>query len=371
MHFTSSAELFQALKAPDPAERRKVLGWVATHSAEAIAFGSVEGEDVLDALFGLVDRDVDFAFWEDVAITIGVFDAPRVTEFFVELLESARTPAAALYAATSLGRRDIAESTERVTAVLIGEDADRAVAAAELLAGAGTLPVDAAVRVAVLEVERDPPPFEEAACRAWARELAGPFALQARDRLEETGAAAAPMFLAHWDDLDDESRAWLIGWTADVAPAEAAALVGLALGGDSAELALAAFGSAAEAGIELETALASRWALEGDTEVRVAAIEAGAEIDVEAVLAEEDADPRLIAAVLRRVTQASRLTGYLGSGAPEVRAVAREQLVAAGPASIEVLRPLVTSDEPEVRAGAVRALLELGDDEWLEQALLR
>jgi hypothetical protein len=37
---------------------------------------------------------------------------------------------------------------------------------------------------------------------------------------------------------------------------------------------------------------------------------------------------------------------------------------------VEPLRGLVTAPEPEARAAAVRALLDLGDDDWLREELL-
>ena len=56
-----------------------------------------------------------------------------------------------------------------------------------------------------------------------------------------------------------------------------------------------------------------------------------------------------------------------------VRAVAGRQehaRPALGAAAVEPLRPLVRSSSPETRAAAVRALLDLGDDEWLASELL-
>jgi HEAT repeat protein len=53
-----------------------------------------------------------------------------------------------------------------------------------------------------------------------------------------------------------------------------------------------------------------------------------------------------------------------------VRAAARGALVALGPGAIDELRPLARSSSPAVRAAAVSALLDLGDDEWLAAELL-
>jgi hypothetical protein len=333
LSFAGAGELFEALQGEDPLERRKIMGWVATHPDEAIGFGRVDGRDVVDVLIGLINPGFEFRYWEDIAITIGVFNAPRVTEFFARLLETADSPSAALYASRSLQRRDRSGLADRLVAVLMGEDDDRAVAAAELLAGDEALPPAAAVRVAVLEQEHDPPELNDEVFGAWRRELTGPFALQAQQRLEALGPDAAPRFLQAWDDLDVDGKIWLLGWTAAVAPAESAALADVALETGPEELALEAIQISEEAGLELESAKVARW---------VGADEATLE----------------------------QLAERLSDESPEVRAEARERIVAIGPEAVATLRPLVRSEEPEVRAAAVRALLDLGDDDWLADALL-
>jgi len=377
LSFTSARELFDALGNPNALERRPVLGWVATHSAEAIALGEVDGRDVVDVLIALIDRSQPYGYWQDLAIAIGAFDAPKVTAFFLGVLAGAREAVEAEDAANALERRERSGLREPLVEILLGDDADRAAAAARLLADEGDLPDRAAVRVAILEDERDPPPVGAAVTGAWVHELAGPFGAAARDRLREQGAPAAGALAEHWDELSDDDRAWLIGWAAEAAPAEAAALIARALDTGPDPLALAALRAAsALPDGSIDPGILGRWAQHDEAEIRAAAIAAGAAADAELLLGDENADPELIAAAIHRLAEREgtaaieAIAGSLESDSLEVRAAAREEIVAMGGDAIEPLRPLVRSPDPGVRAGAVRALLDLGDDEWLERELL-
>jgi len=300
--FSTAAELRAALATPDALERRGVLARIASDPAAAIALGSDDGTDVVDALIELVDPKLDYGLREDLSIAIGAFDAPRVTDFFLARLAAAETSEEAFDAAGQLARRDLAGHRERLVAIARSDGPpERIAATAELLAGAEGLPPDVDVLVAALDDEHPPPPLDEASVNAWIELLDGPFASEARDRLAEQGPPAHAALSARTERLADDDREWLAGWgeherVRDDRPAAAAAVA--------------------------------------------EAVEAG---DIEAV---------------------SALLG--GEGA----AAARDALVTLGKRAIGPLRAIALDGVPEVRAGAVRALLDLGDDEWLAAALL-
>jgi hypothetical protein len=235
--FSSARDLFEAVRAAEPAERRRALGWVAGHPAESIALGAEDGRDIVDVLISLVPEGLDYPYWEDVAIAIGSFDAPRVTGFFVEVLAGATSAEQAYDASAQLGRRQRGGLRERLVEILLSDGPpERLAATAELLVGEDELPPAAAVRVAALEQGREPPTLTDAVADAWVDELSGHFGPQARERLEQVGAEATRALSARWERLDPDDRAWLLDWAAEVSPGAAPELIARAVESGPEEL---------------------------------------------------------------------------------------------------------------------------------------
>lgn len=254
--------------------------------------------------------------------------------------------------------------------VLLDDEAERAQAAATLLSGMPGLPPAALVRLSVLDPERPAPAAGPEEAAAWARELAGPFGELARDALERAGADHLRAVAGDFGGLDPADAAWLLGRAdADLA----AELADRAAGSDDPELQLAAL-RAAPAAVAPERL--AELAGGGAVEVRAAAVAAGAPVDLERLLGGGEREPEVLAAAVTRYAReqgagaAEALAALMGGEDWRVRAAARDGAVAAGDSALEPLRALVRHDREEVRAGAVRALLDLGDDEWLEREVL-
>jgi hypothetical protein len=377
LEFSTAEALFGALRNPSAIDRRAILAWVATHPAESIALGTHEGRDVVDVLMSLIDPTQEYRYWQDVAIAIGAFDSPKVTEFYCGMLAEADETLAAMDATSALARRDLGAQRERLIEILLADDQpDRATGAAELLASVPDLPERAAVRVSALEEDGVAPALTPTAVDAWVDELGGPFGAQARGRLQQLGPDAARALAERWERLDEEDRGWLLRWATEEIGSEAAPLVAIALEGpdDLARVALDC--AAALPGGAVDSELLSRWIEHPDPGMRAAAIAAGAEADLESLLTEAS-EPEVVVAAIERLAAggdtdrlAAPLAAQLASDSTEVRAAARGALVALGPGAIDELRPLARSSSPAVRAAAVSALLDLGDDEWLAAELL-
>ena len=380
LSFQTAAGLFEALDTRDAVARRNVLGWVATHPAEAIALGPHEGRDVLDHLIGLIDRGLDYPYWEDIAIAIGTFDAPRATAFFLDLLATAEESAQAYDAASALEHR-IADPTvvPEVSRILRADGPpERLGAAAQLLAGREEAPEDLAARIAAIDPEAPAPGIDRGNREAWLRELSGEYADGARERLEEQGPPAMRELVPAWDSLGRPEREWLLDWVSDAAPGEpvAAAAVSRALepGSEVAPAGLRAAALLPDCSVPRQ-ALA-RWVADERPETRALAIAAGAPADLAALASGADTSPQELCSALPRLGvsgapgAAGLIAPHLGSDLLEVRAAARGALVDVGPAAVPALRPLVHDEREETRAAAVRALLDLGDDEWLAAELL-
>lgn len=376
LEFSTAEELFGALRNPNAIERRPVLAWVATHPAEAIALGTHRGQDVVDAMMNLIDADQEYRYWQDVAIAIGAFDSPKVTEFYCGMLAEAGETLAAMDATSALARRDLGAQRERLIEILLKDEPDRAAGAAELLESVPDLPERAAVRVSALEDDGSPPALTSTAVDAWVDELAGPFGAQARGRLQELGPDAARALAERWERLGEDDRGWLLRWATEEIGSEAAPLVTIALEGrdDLARVALDCAAALPAGSVDSE--VLSRWIEHPDPGMRAAAMAAGGEADLESLLTVAS-EPEVVVAAIERLAAsgdadrlAAPLAKQLASDSTEVRAAARGALVALGPGAIEQLRPLARSSSPEVRAAAVSALLDLGDDEWLAAELL-
>ena len=212
---------------------------------------------------------------------------------------------------------------------------------------------------------------------AWVGEVGGPFAPAARDALEAQGSSALAAVAQRWDLLAEDDRVWLLEWAARQDAGEASRLIGRVLeGGPEALIPIALRAAAGLPDGSVDSGLLGRWAQHEDAEIRAAAVEAGAAADPEFLLRDPGSAPELAAAAIRRLAEqrgaaaAEAIAARLGDERQEVRTAAREAIVGLGPNAIEPLRPLVKSGDAEIRAGAVRALLDLGDDEWLERELL-
>ena len=263
---------------------------MATHPAETIALGPWQGRDVLDHLLGLINRDLDYPYWEDIAITIGAFDDPRATDFFVDLLATAVEAGQAYDAASALSRRREAPGLrERIVEILLSEgSAERIAATAELLADEPELPAPAEIRVAALEQERGAPALERRHARGLARGARGPGGGRSAGEARGTGnggdagggAALGPPRcgeprVARGVDLRCRGRGPGGGGGGGprLEPGSDLALAGLTA---AARLPAGAVGTEA-----LE-----RWSADDSAEVRAAAIAAGAPSDLEGIVTE-------------------------------------------------------------------------------------
>lgn len=381
LSFESAEQLFDALGTPDALARRRVLVWVGTHPADAIALGTSGGRDILGVLFGLINRDWAYPYWQDVAITIGAFDSPPVTDFFCDLLATATDSTEAYDAASALERRRGTEGVrERVIEIATGDGPpERLAAAAQVLAEEQDLPEEAAIRVSLLEDEIEAPALDERTAGRWLDELTGPFGDQARDQLELQGPSALRVVAGHWPDLGQEDRRWLLEWASEAVPGEpeAAELVRRGLQSGDDEVALTALECAVVLPDgALESDDLAPWVDHERLELRAAAIAAGAPADLRSLLSERETEPEMVVAALGRAGAAGgegaaeAIAPHLGSDSLEVRNGARDAMVSLGEVAIDRLRRLVHSDSPEARAGAVRALLDLEDDDWLAAELL-
>jgi HEAT repeat protein len=315
-----------------------------------------------------------------VVATLAAFPDPRVVEFFKGLLSRSRRAATLFQAAARLQLEPVASLREFLRPLLMQNESDaRARAAAHLLIAAPALDPAARLRAALLAGRRGvaPPLFTDDTAAAWLAELAGLFGLLARQALEAQGKPAFPLLAAHWEQLADDDRIWLLRWGA-AHPTLAAPLFEKALASGSTGVALAALRhlpALGEGTAALAPSLAAL-ATGSDPALRLSAIQAGAGgLDFRRMLAAEPAPAvrRACLAALARHEGMDALPDLLAALRDEdwgVRATATEALAGLGENAAAALEPLVRDPDLRIRTAAVQVLIRVGREAWLEEELL-
>lgn len=296
---TSFDDLRLGLRSTDSDVRHAVLRALGAAPTAALAYRAEDGRDVIDELLDLTEATRGALEHPLVVSTLLRFTDERVVPMALEVFELGRDERLALVAAERIATLDAPERRARLVPIAMGsERPSRARAAANLLAdlvsgaAAGPLPVDVALRVALVSDHAVPlPELTPASLIAWCRELDGPWRRSARDALERRDPITLAPLWSAWDDLGPSVRMWLLSVGArrptPAAIQRARAIVAGARIGDAdmreplAALALLASVRQRLATTEArgEDARLRRLLAHPDARVQAAAIAAGAPID--------------------------------------------------------------------------------------------
>ena len=360
----SAEELCTALTAPDLATLLSALRAIVARPQWALALGACRGRDVIDVLLRLADAARGRSDGRLYVATLSEFEDPRVLAFFKHVFAAAADAETTFLAARGLARQRRESLRAFLGPYLLGNDAARARAAADLLAGCPSLSMPERVRVAMLgETRQEAPALDAETLPLWLAELDGPFAPDARTRLERQGAPAFACLAGLWDRLPLEARVWLLRWGVEQWPSRMHALLVNALESESDDVVLAALRLIAELEDTAPCARAvSRFAEHPDVAFRLAAVRAGATgFDWREVFTREP-DPAVRLACIARLgaeegsAAIPDLVVWLQSEDWPTRAAARDALVRLGAAVTEEVEPLTRSVDEGVRAVAVRIL---------------
>ena len=381
IHIRTSAQLFAALTAGEPALRYAALQAVNENPRAALAYGKHEGRDVIDVLLGL-EAESRTAVERGLMLTaLAAFEDDRVVAPCRAVFSRPGPTAVLRIAAVRLARQP-AEEVHRFFAPWLMQEGWEAQAqlAAEFLADSPLLAPRERIRIAAVALDRegDVPPLDDQTLQHWLLELNGAYAVGAQTRLRAQGRTALLQLLRHWSRLNPGPAAWLLEWGVADAPREVVPILADALRHHDEAVALAALRLLPRLG-EAAAALrprAERFATHRDADVRLAAAVAGVARQPWEQLALEAADPRMRVAAVRWVAREGgdragvTLISALADEHWSVRAAATDMLKGLGPEVIPLLKPLVRHPRIEVRTAAVQVLLAHGQYDWLEEQLL-
>jgi hypothetical protein len=372
-------ELEEALRAADVALRLDALKAVQTQPKAALAFGVYKGRDVIDILLeraGFAQGSMEWMSWVGA---LASFHDSRVTDFFIDTITTTESPRLIFSAARYLAGDDPALWSRLLPAFLQNENPVRARAVVSLMERCPSLSAAAGLRTALLSeaTASSAPILDQGNIELWLAELAGPFWREAQMRLKTQGEPAWTALAKVWERLSETNQRWLLGWGVEEYAGMVAGLLPIALRSSSNTVRIKALRSLAlleETRVpESIAALPVGLLNDPDPEVREAAVLASpAKLDWRAFLIRET-----VSSVRRAcVAQLARSDGddaildliaFLRSDDWQLRTVSAQALVKLGSSAAEAVKPLVHDPDQRVRVAAVRVLLDLQQDKWLEQ----
>ena len=378
----NARSLFEALRAPDAFERLAVLRAIQKEPAVARSFGLFEGQDIVDALIRGSDRGAGTSEWMQWLGALDCFEDPRSKDFFLRLLLDSDEPTELFAAARHLARAPEASLPESIYNLLLTNDNPmRARAAALVLENSQTTSIRVRIRLALLSGGKVPTPaLDPDTLAAWLEELNGAFQLEAMSALEAQGEQAWIRLALSWDQLGVQLQIWLLQWGAREFQAMIPGLLPQALNSSDQRLVLETLRAMADAGEKIVPesirTLAVTFLSDPDPAVRQAAI-AAAPLGVnwrEFLSSETNSAVRSEAMVQLAKSECEQaildLIQFLRSSDWQARAVAAGCLITLGTVAADGVKPLVHDADQNVQTAAVRILLALHEDAWLEQELL-
>ncbi len=375
-----AADLAKALNSPDAAVRLQVLAAVASQPQAALRYGKHQGRDLIDLLIDQANTLEESTLRQAVLRTLARLPGRRVREALKKELYLTRDPRMVEVAASRLAREE-PEVIRDIFALLLRQDEapHQARAAALAMAGLEDLSPEENLRLALLGpgLEDRAPLLDDRSWPLWQKALAGPHRDFARRLLQDQGEDSFRYLRSRWAELPAPDRSWLLDWGAAAHQMEAVEIMGRALREGPDELArkalelVPAFGGAAT----LFAQAATPWATHRHPDIRAAAIRAGARVEPADLIGEEEAEPVRLAALERLAAgggsgAAERLAALLEDPSWRVRAAAASGLARLGEPARILLKQAAKSGPAPARTAAAGALLDLGEDRWLQENLI-
>ena len=398
----SAHDVIAALNSPDLSTRLALCQAAAAHPAHILAYGTAAGVDLIGSFLDAARKRSSLVMRKATLAALVNFDDPRVVALFRDVLQTSSESDVLRLAAKRVALDASAESRQFLRERLLAETLPLRV---RCIAGALSTATDLSqaekLRLILAGVGNassvEQWPEQDAAYAAsWARELAGPFALSARRWLERTGCKPALLaLLPHWAGWADADRAWFLGWGvalfgSERPPAAVCSLLNQALAQSAKPVILAALRWCSRASSAAPVSALEFFVTSDDAELRFAALSALPSPGRDWWhVARTDRDPSVRALGIERALAlaialkpgpddteqrdedaSDELAQFIADSDWRVRAAVVRALNQNGVVAVERARGWLAHQDPEVRAGALRLLLNQGQERWLAETLL-
>ncbi|MEO8904368.1 MAG: hypothetical protein ABI488_18545 [Polyangiaceae bacterium] len=385
----SAQDIIAALESPDLGTRLALCQAAAAHPAHILAYGAAAGIDLVASFLNAAKKRSSLVMRKATLAALVNFDDPRVVALFRDVLQTSSESDVLRLAAKRVALDASAGSRQFLRERLLAETLPlrvrciaSALSATEELTQAEKLRLRLAGVGSASGVEHLPE--RDAACAAsWARELAGPFALSARRLLERSGGPAALLaLLPHWTAWAVADRAWFLGWGlalfgSEQPPAAVCSLLTWALAQPAKAVNAAALRWCSRASGAVSGSAIERFTTSEDAELRFSALLALPSQDRDWWhIARTDTEPSVRALGIERALEraeaepSDELARFIADSDWRVRAAVVRALSQNGAVAIERARGWLAHQDAQVRAGALRLLLDQGQERWLADNLM-
>jgi len=346
LRLTSADAVIDALGTDHPAVRLKVVYAIGDRPELVARYGAGSADSIVNALWERLRAEPDATVRHGALRALQRLPSEAVITHCTEILDRPDHPLAVEAATVLAGRED------------------------------DILPLALRLRVRLLAGDEDAiaASLDTGYAEAWLAELAGTCGRLALQRLARFPASALDLLVPHLTRLAPDEQAWLVSLLDATKLAGHAGLLDAALASEHVPVLVAALRVCAEKsvpGASLDRAQAL--GAHADPEVRLAACRLPSKPALRSERYRVESDNRVRAALLRDVDAGTPdgialLTAALENGGWRERTAAVEAFIAIGTPTIPHLREVALRHTGACRAAASQALLQLGDEAWLDAA---
>lgn len=354
LRIRDAAELFAALESNDMVTRLSVLEALVEDPTGALALGGTNGRDLIDVL----RSELQCTLASEMRLTLiaalsAMPDDVRVTQSLEQIWFLSDDTNERLSVITRLSHTADPSIKAHLEQSLLGIDSDRAQMIANVWSASEL--DSSAIRLRLNLAAQQPSgavPSLDTETGLWLKELGGTFSQQCRETLELDTSSTVRQLAARWEQLDHESRAWLLELAKQHESPELQAITRLAM--EDKELQLEAIRASATMTGQF-TAQLEQFANHPDPQMQAAAITAGASGDNRSRALRSYARTVRIAAIrqLGDDDQAT-LIQLLHDQDWRIRSASADRLSQFGARAKEAVKPLLEHDQLEIRMAASR-----------------
>lgn len=376
LKLATAQDFLAALRAPDMGLRLATLSAIYQNPESALAFGAVDGRDLIDELIDILAAEQPSLVRLTAVAALFSLNDQRAFEHACRMFQTETD----LEVMLMIGHRIGSETNQVVLEYFLPflndtSDRNHQRIAARMLAGRDGLSPYERLQVALLAGESgaQPPRLASDTLQIWLDALQGAFCDDARGFLRVFGEEPFCLLKENWNRLDPAAKAWLLSWGGASFPEQSVDLIITALSEGDRDVQRAAFKSILEyENSEVFQTVLDKIVLDGlDTSWTAAAILAGVPVINHQcrIFNEKDPDVRiaLIYSLARKHTAAGNLVKLLEDEDWRIRAAATDVLVSMGDESIDAVSTVLSHENVALRTAASQVLIRLGRADMMQQ----